>query len=65
MNIVKYQHSITTNKEREEKMENLTKEIVYVRSIQDYYLDQEGRSYFRSGKYVYRMDDNKLFMFYK
>lgn len=40
-------------------------EIIYVRSIQDYYIDQEGRSYFRSGKYVYRMDDNKLFMFYK
>ena len=39
-------------------------EIVYVRSIQDYYVDQEGNSYFRNGKYVYRMDDNKVFMFY-
>lgn len=40
-------------------------EIIYVRNIQDYYIDQEGRSYFRNGKYVYRMDDNKLFAFYK
>lgn len=39
-------------------------EVIYVRSIQDYYIDQEGRSYFRSGEYVYRVDDNKVFMFY-
>lgn len=39
-------------------------EVIYVRSIQDYYIDQEGQSYFRSGKYVYRVDDNKVFMFY-
>ncbi len=39
-------------------------EIVYVRSKQKYYVDQEGKLYLRSGDYVYRMDDNKIFMFY-
>lgn len=38
-------------------------EIVYVRSREDYFYDQYGQFYMRTENYIYRMDDNKMFMF--